>query len=701
MLSAMPFVKITTILILGIVLSTFFNVDFTLLGIAVSFLLLLFIHLFVHKYYRLSWIFGLSILVFFGLVGIARTSQLKQEARTKSDNGSEFVVVRVVEQPKVTAYHVRTRVEIVSIKSNQGWQKGEGQSLLMLEKDSTSQIVKTGDLLAFEPNFEEVESNGNPEAFNYKRYLFFHLVSQQAHLKSKQWTLINEPKTWFQAHNLDLIRQNLIDRFRQYGITGDELSVLSALILGYSNDIAAEVQQAYASTGAVHILAVSGLHVAILYLILSRLLFWMGKDKYSKVTKLIVVLSAIWFYSLLSGGSPSVLRSAVMFSLIAIGQILHQKGNIYNVVFASAFILLIYDPFLLYNLGFQLSYLAVISIIFFQPLISAWWVPRYKVLQWIWDLTNVGIAAQILTVPLTVYYFHQFPNYFMVVNLLAVPLSTVLMWVAMLFYMALPIPIIAHYIAMVLKWLTFAQNYIVKMVGSWPYALTTDLYIDLIQLFLIFSTLLIFMWFLAKPKASKVLILVSGILILVVYSDWIWYQKQSQKKMIVYNIKGHTALNFVDGKTHILVSSLARDSKASDFHLKNHWLSLGLEQEKHLSTKQLQSKFALSSIIKSNHPNFFVKGPMIQFYNKRILVIQYPNLLERYKPKKLKLDYIILSKNVRIDPAQLDLYFEYQTLIIDGSHSEHNRKYYRMLKSLSPSKHIHLVADQGAFIIDV
>jgi len=236
----MPFVKITTILILGIVLSTFFNVDFTLLGIAVSFLLLLFIHLFVHKYYRLSWIFGLSILVFFGLVGIARTSQLKQEARTKSDNGSEFVVVRVVEQPKVTAYHVRTRVEIVSIKSKQGWQKGEGQSLLMLEKDSTSQIVKTGDLLAFEPNFEEVESNGNPEAFNYKRYLFFHLVSQQAHLKSKQWTLINEPKTWFQAHNLDLIRQNLIDRFRQYGITGDELSVLSALILGYSNDIAAK-----------------------------------------------------------------------------------------------------------------------------------------------------------------------------------------------------------------------------------------------------------------------------------------------------------------------------------------------------------------------------------------------------------------------------------------------------------------------------
>ena len=519
MFSKIPFLKLFIALLLGILASVFFTFDISFIYLIISFLLVVFFHVLTQKFYKLAPYFGLLFFVFVFLVGAFRATEYKHKASLKPIVTSGYVLGKIISPPKVYDSFVKTNLEIIAIEDGQNNTASQGRVLLMLEKDSLSNCLMQGDYLQFMPKFKDIDANKNPQVFNYKRYLFFHLISQQAYLKSKQWNKINIQEPWFDSDKIIKLRSFLHQKYSQYGISGENLSVLSALTLGYKNTLDAQIQKSYASTGAIHVLAVSGLHVGIIFVIISQLLQFLGVSKLARSIRFIFILGFIWFFALLTGASPSVLRASLMFSFIALGQALNRKGTIFNSIFASAFLLLIYNPFLLFDLSFQLSYSAVISIVYFQPKIFKWIPIHNKLTEWVWGLTSVSLAAQIGAFPISIYYFHQFPNYFLLSNFIVIPLATLIIWLTLLFFSTLNFDFIAQFIADLIQHIIAFQNILIRKIEHLPHAISKNLYIDNVQLVILILIVLSLMILSTKIKYKNALLFGVFILLFFMYSD--------------------------------------------------------------------------------------------------------------------------------------------------------------------------------------
>jgi competence protein ComEC len=264
----------------------------------------------------------------------------------------------------------------------------------------------------------------------------------------------------------------LLDIFRRFGIAGDEFAVLAALTVGYTDALQPDLRASYSATGAMHILSVSGLHVGIVYVVIAFLLGFLDKSVRKKILKAVLIVSFLWIYAFITGLSPSVVRSTLMFTFVAVGAALERKTHIYNTVFMSAFFMLLVNPDFLFDVGFQLSYAAVLSIVFFQRPFSNLLPVNNKLLRWLRDLLTVSVAAQLGTMPFTLYYFHQFPNYFLLTNLVAIPLSTIVIYLAMLLLLVSFVPYLSVGVAFLLKGSLWLLNYLIVWIENLPHALT-------------------------------------------------------------------------------------------------------------------------------------------------------------------------------------------------------------------------------------
>ena len=270
-----------------------------------------------------------------------------------------------------------------------------------------------GDRLMMRTGIRPTEAPKNPEAFDYQRYLKTKGIYHQAFLSSGQWVLLEKDTGNPLLALTYRWRKNLLEILKQHLPTENEYAVASAMLLGSRDHMNEEIKNAYAATGATHVMAVSGLHIGLVFFgigLLLRLLYW--RNTFLRYFKPLAMLAGIWLFALMSGAAPSAMRAAFMFSLIIISQSLHRQGSIYNTLAASAFCLLCFQPGILLEAGFQLSYLAVGGIVFFQPKIYKLWYIENKIGQYFWKMVSVGLAAQIMTFPLCIYYFHQFPLYF-------------------------------------------------------------------------------------------------------------------------------------------------------------------------------------------------------------------------------------------------------------------------------------------------
>ena len=701
MFSGIPFLKLFFALTLGIILALFFSINIGILAISIAFIVLLILHQKSHKYINLVPYSGFAFILFITLVGLYRTTEDKQEAERKHLQQDGYIIAKIIETPKVYDKTIRTKLDMVAIKEKNNIKETQGKSLLILEKDSLALSLKKGDYIQFEPNFKEIEVNKNPNTFNYKRYLFFHLISQQTFIKSNRWSKIKINKYWYDIDRLSSMRTYLLSQYKKYGIEGEDLSVLSALTLGYKNDLDKRIQRSYAASGAIHILAVSGLHVGIIFVIISQLLRLLGSSKSSRWLRFLLSIIFIWFFAFLTGAAPSVLRASLMFSFIAFGQVLNRNSSIYNSIFASAFFLLLYQPFLLFDLSFQLSYSAVISIVYFQPIIGSLLTPSLKILKGIWGLISVSIAAQIGTIPIVLYYFHQFPNYFLLSNFIVIPMATFVIWLSLFFFISLPFQFIAAYIAKAIAFLIHFQNILIQKIEVLPHALITGIYLDELQLFLLISMVITLMLVNYKFSFKNTSALLALTLIFLVHTAFIEVKKDNQKKLIVYDIKGQTAINLIDGRVNIMISSMKSESKAKTYNIENNWLSMGLEKEKHISSNKLSDCSALSNMMVANGLNYFSKDQFLQFYNKRILFIGDKNKLEELKATALQIDYVIIGNNTKIDLSRLSMYFDFNQLIIDSSHSKRNLQFWKTQRIINPHKKVHIVSIEGPFIADL
>ncbi len=703
--SKVPFVRIVIPFILGIILFHYLSSIPVFYGVSIVVALFLILLLFqtsstLRSNYKSAPYWG--IILTFALVfsGYSLSSFKSLKSETFSSKSVGFVMGKIMEQPSEKERSIKTVVEINAILSNNEWIQAEGRIILYFQKDSKTKKLKTGDQIIFEPNLQEVKNAGNPEEFDYKQYLAYHLISQQGYIKSEKWQLVQAKAETGLFAFAESVREKLISILRKNGLSGENFAVASAISLGYTNELDAEVKQSYAATGAMHILSVSGLHVGIVYIVLDFLLFFLTRKRYLRVLKAMLIILFLWGYALLTGLSPSVLRAAAMLSFVVAGKAFNRQANIYNSLSASAFVLLAYNPFLLFDVGFQLSYLAVLGIVYFHPLIYKIIYIKNKWTDKVWILTSVGIAAQLTTLPLSLYYFHQFPNYFLITGLLVIPLSTIIIYLIIFLFFISPWEWGASVTGKGLYYLVDFMNSSIKTIESWPGALTSDIPFNSVQVLLFYSLLAFITLFIVYKRIlylRLLLVCITGILgtglITKVFS-------LSQHKFFVYNINGISSINFIDGSNNVLFSDIEKQKPNFIKSLKGNWLSLGVESERVIPFSRLKDQFLFTNLMTTDNENLFFKKNFFDFYGCRILMLRENFTVSEKQNISIPMDYLILSNDVSMNLTDILTCIKPKLVIIDSSNS--NWKTEKWIKEAKDLKvEYFAVSRNGAFVADI
>ncbi len=701
-----PFVRLLIPLIVGILLQLngFFPSITQILfyGLLILFIILILLQIFVRNS-RHFLIMGIGINLFLLLAGVIIT-QMKNEKRRTIDNVQQGMMVgTVIKQPKAGDKTIKTILEIEAINKNGNWLSASGNMVLYFKKDTIKPPkLALGDRLIFDVDLQTPLEAKNPHEFDYKNYLAYHLITKQAFLRVGKWQKIDSD---IPATNISLwaskVQQKVVNIFHLAHLNPDNLSIISALTVGYKDLLSAQTSQSFSQTGAMHVLAVSGLHVGIIYLVLNYLLSIFFKKK-RRWIKTILILIVLWAYALITGFSPSVLRATVMFSFIVIGQNLNRPKNIYNTIAASAFLLLLFNPYNLIEIGFWLSYLAVLGIIFLYPKIYGlfYFGKSFfgKLADKIWSLIAVSIAAQITTFPIAFYFFHQFPNYFILTNLFVIPLVSVIVYVAMFLLIVSPFPIIFDFVAMILNHILSFMLDGIHWIQSLPFAFIQDIFITQYQMGLLYLIILSFMLILFWRRSIPIFGFLGFSLIFVGTMIQNEFSTMRQRRIIVYAINSETAYNFIDGKDNLFFSSLSGNEKKLNYHVKNNWLTLGVNNEKLLDVRAMDDSHFFRNYLIIQNPHFFMKHNFIGFYDKKIVVFNRDYNIDNrtITDKKLKVNYILLSENAKIDIQTILRLFDFKKIILDASNARYKIEKWKE-DCLSAGISCYVTPEQGAY----
>ena len=417
LLRYLPF-YFTICLIAGICIQYYYRIwTFGFLeSIGILLVLIVVVRIITHKILQIFFVF--SSVVLLGVISVYQNNQRNQEQYYQKKVGSHssaLICISKVLKESRFAYKYEARVIQVDDFFT------SGKIIVNLQKDALKTTLDVDDLLSVSADFKTIPAPLNPYQFDYKTYLARQGIHQQLYLKKYHWKPLGKVSfslVGFAASIRNQIQQSL----QKYSFSKNTLGIINALLLGQRQDLSKELLDDYANAGAIHILAVSGLHVGILLLLLNFLLKPLSNIPYGTPLQLLLTVGLLWSFALVAGLSASVVRAVTMFSFVAFGQSLKRKVPIEFSLIASAFLLLLVHPLFLFDVGFQLSYLAVFGIVWGQPKLYSLWKPSNLFYKKVWSLFTVSCAAQMGVLPLSLYYFHQFPGLFFVSNLFIIPL---------------------------------------------------------------------------------------------------------------------------------------------------------------------------------------------------------------------------------------------------------------------------------------
>lgn len=418
-LKKVPFLRLTIPLLLGIL----FQYYFSILGWSIAFLfsglgvMLLSYFLSPSKQYPYRWLFGIGTYLFLFAIGsISCSLGQKQSSFEFVDENKSYVGV-ITDIPQEKSKSISCKVDL----------RGENKKIICyFQKGIRSKQLEIGDEIVFNGRIERFKNFGNPDEFNYPIYMYNQGYAGSIYLYSDDWEATEKKSQ--SAFILALkCRQFILNKLRSLDLNPVEFSIISAITLGYKNDLSQDIQQSFRTTGTAHILAVSGMHVGIIYALIFGLVGFWGKRLRKHFSIQIIIILCLWAYAFITGLSPSVVRATLILSVFCFSNIFNRKGFSYNSLFIAVFFMLLFKPFWIFDIGFQLSFSAVFSILLFHPLISKTVVIKNKYLRYIWSLFTLSLAAQIGTFPICLYHFGTFPTFFFITNILIVPLVSVVM----------------------------------------------------------------------------------------------------------------------------------------------------------------------------------------------------------------------------------------------------------------------------------
>lgn len=579
-------------------------------------------------------------------------------------------IFRVVlnEKLKSNAFNQRYVALVTQIDDD----KCSGKLLLNIKKDSLQHAFVIGNKLQIQGSLIPNSTPKNPNQFDYSNYLKNKQIYGQLYADVtdiKVSTLI-EKDIWYYAAK---IRNTIIDNLKKDGFHSTELNVAVALLLGQQQDIDPEIIKDYQYAGAVHILSVSGLHIGFILMFVTYILKPIPNNRKGSFLKMIAIVCSLWLFGILAGLAPSVVRSVTMFSFVAIGQHLRRSVNIYHTLLVSILLILLVQPSFLFDVGFQLSYLALFFIIWFQPLLSELWEPKNKISKYIWDILSVSFAAQIGTLPLSLYYFHQFPGLFFITNLIIIPLIGFIMGLGVVVMVLAAFDNCPIFLSKPLEWGIWLIDKIINWIASFEHFIIRDIPFNTALLMgsylMIFSLIL---W-LMKPKFSRLIgVLISVIFIQIVFLFQYW-NIQNQEEWIVFNAKKNSLIVERKGNE---VTLFANDSL------------LKIGQENNTLNAYLVGNFSHLTFKKKIQNTAFFKG-------NKILIIDSLGVF----PKQDKPDIIVLTQSPKVNLERLIKLTRPKMIVADAS----NYKTYQKIWKATCLKHkipFHCTSEKGFYVLD-
>lgn len=506
--NGMPFLRILPAFCFGIIYAFFMGSSSFIIPafLPAGFILLFFLSFLKSMLYKLRFFRGAMINIVFFSLGFTLTAV--KESRFSEDyftiaNSTIFYKAVVKNTTTIKNNKCRILSEIIATSSGTLWKAASGESYIYMPADSAALSLRTADEIIFTGTPDSISKPLNPGQFDFKRYAAIQRIYMQFFIKAGDWIVLSKEENFSLKRIAENIRNRFLRIYQRAGLSGQEYAVLSALVLGYDDEIDQKTVHAFSATGTLHVLSVSGMHVGIIFSALSGILFFMEKKKSLRLFRLFILIVSLWFYALLTGFSPSVIRSAMMFSFILIGRSLNRSSSIYNSLALSAFsIFILFDPLLLFNTGLQLSFTAVWGIAFLYNGIYKTLIFENWLADKIWSLIAVSIAAQAATFAISIYYFHQFPNYFILANLIIIPISTICIFggIALLFLEPFyDISIFAgKIIQMLIHWLNESALFIEHL----PYAVWNAISISLFDLILLYLFLIVLIIWIEKKSIS-------------------------------------------------------------------------------------------------------------------------------------------------------------------------------------------------------
>lgn len=565
-----------------------------------------------------------------------------QHIHTKQANRNHFwgnyqkgsVLTGVItKQPHEREKTVKTQIRVVHQRSDSIEVSSNGLIMAYLEKDSLSKRLDYGDKVLFSGYVNAIKAPANPATFNYKRYMALRHVYQQVYIPSGSVKKLGEgygsPLKAFSVQS----RKYFSELFKKQGIEGDEFALATALVLGYDRYLDDDLRQAYSGAGAMHVLCVSGLHVGIMYVVISFLLNLIPlRSRSFTFVKVVIALVIIWLYAMITGLEPAVTRASIMFSFVAAGKLFRRKSRIYNTLAASALIILMVNPNQVAYVGFQMSYLAVTGIVWLQPKIYNWWRPSNWLLDKTWGLVSVSLAAQFILFPLLVYYFHKVSLIFIVTNIVAIPLATVIIYNALALFAFANFELLSDGFTWALTHLISWLNGSVNDLSSLPMAYMDSLWINTSQMFLFYIAIISFVFSCMYAK-RKVLITTLAFL-LVIFGSFVVKRHSvlEENKFIFYHTRKGLAMDFIrSGKNYFVGdSAVLADSGLINYNFRNVW-------EKHnLDTKKL----VLNNGLEIDSAHFKMNYPFLAFNGDLFYIMDDVPAPKGYK---LETDYLVIS----------------------------------------------------------
>jgi competence protein ComEC len=574
--SGIPFVRFLIVFMAGIFVGIFYSVEPPVSLLFSSIIVyILFCYLEKKDFYLTFFksVFAFFILFLMGVILInARTEKYESDHYTNLLDSIECYKARIVSAPEYTDKTIKITLELKDIKVRHScWQSTCGKMLAYIQKDSAVHFKK-GAVLLIHGKPSPLPLTANPAQFNYSNYLARQNIYAVHFIRKNEFAEIGYEKDFFVIKIADDFRAFCEEKLK-LGIKGEnEYRMASALILGVRAGLDEKLYEAYSATGTVHALAVSGLHVSLIYFIVVTLFGFIKKIKYGKLIFAALSICIFWFYALVTGFSPSVVRAVAMFSVFLIAGILKRNSGIYNTLGFSAFVILCFEPFWLLDIGFQFSFLAVVGIAYIYPILYSWLETKNKIGNKLWSLVCVSLAAQIAVSPLSIYYFHSFPLLFLPFNMLIVPLSSLALYTGLGGLMVYKLKFLADFLFLVTEYIVRFMNYFVQLPSGSEFLKADFLYLNPIELILIYL-FITFFFFAFKNKRYKSFVYSSWFLFFFILSTF--YNsilKNKKDTFTLYNVKDKTVVSLIhDGHAIVLSDSvLSNKSKVFRYNIYNH-----------------------------------------------------------------------------------------------------------------------------------